>query len=196
MNLEPYDERDGMKVWLSREETDAVIDAAADDARTLVELGLRCGLRCSEAVNVAPKHVVETGIGPTLRVVEEVAKLGKYREVPLPADLSGRIEAVDRVRDAPADEPVVEFSQRTADRRVAQLRQQLADETGDDHWRHLEFHDFRRTWATLLAGREEVDPLVVCDWGGWEKLDTFLEHYRGAFSPEVQRRERDAVDWL
>jgi integrase len=163
VNLEPYGERDGMKVWLSREETDRVIAAAADDARTLVELGLRCGLRCSEAVNVAPEHVVETGIGPTLRVVEEVAKLGKYREVPLPADLSGRIDAVDRVRDAPADEPVVEFSQRTADRRVAQLRQQLADETGDDHWRHLEFHDF---------------------------------HYRGAFSPEVQRRERETVDWL
>jgi hypothetical protein len=38
--------------------------------------------------------------------------------------------------------------------------------------------------------------MVVCDWGGWNDLDTFLDHYRGTNSPEAQRREREKVDWL
>ena len=42
----------------------------------------------------------------------------------------------------------------------------------------------------------DVDAMVVCDWGGWNDLDTFLDHYRGTNSPEAQRRERDKVDWL
>ena len=56
-------------------------------------------------------------------------------------------------------------------------------------------HDLRRTWATSLDNKN-VDAMVVCDWGGWNDLDTFLDHYRGANSPEAQRRERDKVDWL
>ncbi len=34
------------------------------------------------------------------------------------------------------------------------------------------------------------------DWGGWEDMDTFLEHYRGSYSPAVQRRELAKVGWL
>jgi integrase len=68
-------------------------------------------------------------------------------------------------------------------------------EAGDDGWRYLPFHDLRRTWATALAS-EDVDPLLVCEWGGWDNLDTFLYHYRGTFSPEVQQRERAKVGWL
>lgn len=38
--------------------------------------------------------------------------------------------------------------------------------------------------------------MVVCDWGGWDDLDAFLDHYRGTSTPEVQKREREKVDWL
>jgi hypothetical protein len=38
--------------------------------------------------------------------------------------------------------------------------------------------------------------MIVCDWGGWNDLETFLEHYRGKFSPEEQRRQREKVAWL
>jgi hypothetical protein len=34
------------------------------------------------------------------------------------------------------------------------------------------------------------------DFGGWEDIETFLEHYRGSYSPAVQRRELSKVDWL
>jgi hypothetical protein len=29
-----------------------------------------------------------------------------------------------------------------------------------------------------------------------DDLETFLEHYKGAFSPDAHRRERGKVDWL
>jgi hypothetical protein len=38
--------------------------------------------------------------------------------------------------------------------------------------------------------------MVICDWGGWNDLDTFLDHYRRTHTPEAQRRERQKVDWL
>jgi hypothetical protein len=34
------------------------------------------------------------------------------------------------------------------------------------------------------------------DFGGWEDIETFLEHYRGSYTPAVQRRELLKVDWL
>jgi integrase len=56
-------------------------------------------------------------------------------------------------------------------------------------------HDLRRTWATRLNSAE-VEATLVMDWGGWEDIETFLEHYRGTHAPEAQRREREKVDWL
>jgi hypothetical protein len=49
--------------------------------------------------------------------------------------------------------------------------------------------------VTALASAG-VDPLLVCDWGGWEDWEAFLDHYRGTFSPVAQERERQNVDWL
>jgi hypothetical protein len=34
------------------------------------------------------------------------------------------------------------------------------------------------------------------DWGGWESFEVFREHYLGAASPEVERRELEKVGWL
>ena len=99
-------------------------------------------------------------------------------------------------RQEPSDAPLVDVSTRTVRRWVEARGEHLADETDDDGWRDVTAHDFRRTWATLLAGNDGVDALLVCQWGGWEDLETFLEHYHGSHSPEVQRRARDAVEWL
>lgn len=46
-----------------------------------------------------------------------------------------------------------------------------------------------RTWATLLASAD-VDPMVAIEWGGWNDLQTFLDHYQGKYSPETRKRER------
>jgi len=59
----------------------------------------------------------------------------------------------------------------------------------------VSFHDLRRSWATNLAAAG-VDPILVLDVGGWADLETFLDHYRGSYSPEAHRREREKVAWL
>ena len=197
MHRRPHDERDGMKVWLSESEVEQYLSVAEDTThRIALGLAFRCGLRTAEIVAVAPDDVVDGPAGTMLRVREEGAKGGKYRETPIPPDLTTTIEVAADVRQEPTDAPLVDVSTRTVRRWVRKYAEELAEETGDEGWRDLSAHDARRSWATLLAGASEVDPLLVCDWGGWTDLETFLEAYWGHHSPEVQRKARDGVSWL
>lgn len=195
MNLKQHEQTDEMKVWLSEDEVDQLLDAAKDVERTIAfALGARCGLRSHEVLEVAPKHVVDTDAGQMLRIHH--GKGDQYRETPIPENLAAQIETADDYREDSAGSPIVSVTSTNSLRYwIQRTREQLADETGDEAWNSLSFHDLRRTWATSLAAKE-VDPLVVCDWGGWNDLDTFLEHYRGTYSPEAQRREREKVTWL
>jgi integrase len=196
MNLEAYSDQSGMKVWLSTDEIDQLLatDALEAAERQLgASLGVRCGLRSEEVCTVAPKDVVETPAGSMLRVWE--GKGDRYRETPIPGLLAERVRTINEYRDADDDEPLVDRSTRTLRRWVAAAREELDAQMSDEGWQYLGFHDLRRTWATQLRGAD-VDAMVVCDWGGWNDLETFLDHYRGTSTPEAQRREREKVDWL
>lgn len=196
MNLEPYSDDEGMKVWLSTSEIEALLatDALEPAERQLATaLGVRCGLRSQEVLAVAPKDVVETDAGPMLRVWE--GKGEKFRETPIPGLLAERVRTINEYRDEPDDAPLVDRSTRTLRRWIEAARAELEAATADEGWQYLGFHDLRRTWATQLRGAD-ADAMVVCDWGGWEDLETFLEHYRGTSTPEAQRRERAKVEWL
>nr|WP_246084428.1 site-specific integrase [Salinadaptatus halalkaliphilus] len=184
-----------MKVWLSQAEVDQLLEAAGSpQQRIAFALGAHCGLRSHEVLDVAPENIVDTDAGTMLRVWH--GKGDKFRETPVPPDLATTIETVDGYRDDPSSASLVEISSTRSLRRwVRSVADELYDETGNAGWDHLGFHDLRRTWATALAS-EDVDPLLVCDWGGWNDLETFLEHYRGSFSPEAQQRERGKVAWL
>jgi len=195
MNLQQHDTRDDMKVWLSDDEVDDLLDAASSQQqRIALALGARCGLRSHEVLDVAPEHVVETDAGTMLRVWH--GKGDKFRETPIPRDLYTTIRTLDEFRDAPSDVSLLDITTtRTLRRWVESAAEGLAEETGEPGWNYLTFHDLRRTWATALKSAE-VDSLVVCDWGGWNDLETFLEHYRGTYSPDAQKRERGKVKWL
>jgi hypothetical protein len=55
MNLRPHEDGDGKNVWLSRDDVDALEDAASDtEQRIAFELGVRCGLRSAEILDIAP----------------------------------------------------------------------------------------------------------------------------------------------
>ncbi|ARS91410.1 tyrosine-type recombinase/integrase [Natrarchaeobaculum aegyptiacum] len=195
MNLQQHANRDDMKVWLSQAEVTQLLETAENTQQRLAfSLGARCGLRSHEVLDVSPEDVVDTDAGTVLRVWH--GKGDQFRETPVPRDLATTIRTVADVRDAPASSPLLEISTTRSLRRwLASASAQLADETDDDGWRYLGFHDLRRTWATALAA-DDVDPLLVIDWGGWNDLETFLEHYRGTYSPEAQQREREKVAWL
>ena len=195
MNLREHDARSDMKVWLSENEVERFIGAAENTEQEIAfSLGVRCGLRSGEWLDVTPRDVVDTDAGTMLRVWE--GKGDKFRETPIPSELATMIRTAADYGDGDADDPILSItSTRTLRRWVGSAGEQLAEETGDAGWRELSTHDLRRTWATALADAE-VDPLLALDWGGWEDLETFLEHYKGAYSPAAQRRARGKVDWL
>lgn len=193
MIVEPHDDAEAYKVWLDGGEIRRLLDAAREAERVrfiAFALQLRSGLRSHEVLDVTPDHVVDDDHVGTMLVVPE-GKGDKYRETPIPPTLAETIRTVgDYVPGA-----VVDKSTRTLRRWVTNAGDYLADETGDDRWSYLSTHDLRRTWAGRLAAND-VDQQTALQWGGWNDLETFLEHYRGVPTPEEQRQERDKVDWL
>lgn len=194
MNVIDHEDR-GKKVWLSIDETEQLLDEPDEMERTIAfELAVRCGLRSGEILDVTPNDVIDTNAGDMIKVPD--GKGDEYRETPLPSTLKRQIETVDEMRDAGSGEPIVSVTTTQSLRNwIQDAREALAESTGDERWSHVSMHDLRRTWATQVA-QNDVDPLIVCDWGGWTDLETFLDHYRGSYSPEAQRRERSKVDWL
>lgn len=195
MNLRETDAGNKL-VWLSSDDVDLLLEHVDDTERQIAfELGVRCGLRSHEIMSVCPADAIETDAGPMLVVSE--GKGDKYRETPLPPSLMTRITTVDDVRDEPSDEPIIQSISSTRNLRywIESAREMLAEETGDDRWLHLSLHDLRRTWATALSD-QGVPAELALDWGGWSDIETFLEHYQGAYSPAAQRRAREKVDFL
>lgn len=90
MNLREHEKRDDMKVWLSEQEVETLLDATSDTEHYLAyTLGLRCGLRSQKMLNVAPSHVVETDAGYMPRVWEN--KRNQYHGTPVPLGLVVRV---------------------------------------------------------------------------------------------------------
>lgn len=191
-----HNKREDPKVWLSQDETEQLIEAAEGTEKTIaISLGVRCGLRSAEVLEVAPSHISETDVvGAMLKVPN--GKGNKMRQTPIPSTLKAQIETADEYRDEGSDEPIVSVSTTQSLRNwIDSTAKKLAEDTGNDEWEYLSFHDLRRTWATHLVS-EDVDPLVVCDFGGWNDLETFLDHYKGTYSPEAIKREREKVSFL
>ena len=194
MNLRDYPEKDGMMVWLDKQEIRLFLEQAEHTKQRIAFLlGLRSGLRSDEIVNVAPADVVDSSAGPRVRVWD--AKGGKSRETPAPRELVNVAATLADMRDEPDDEPMVDVSTRTIQRWTKKAAAKCREITDDDGWQFMTPHDMRRTWATQIAGAE-VDSYLVLEWGGWEDLETFRSHYKGAFTPNVQRRELSKVPWM
>lgn len=195
MFLSPYPEKDGMKVWLDEREVDAWI-AQADDTeqRIAFQLMAYSGLRSKEVLEVTPEHVQQTLAGPRVTVYD--GKTG-HRETIASNELLTLANAMEDTHDRGHDDALVSVSSRRTLRRwTKRAASRMIEITDDPRWGHLTPHDLRGTWVTLLMHDYQVDPLLCCDWGGWEKLETLLEHYRGTYSVNVQRRELSAVPWI
>jgi len=109
MNLEEYEAKEGMKVWLSDSEVQLLLDYYDEtEKRVALALGARCGLRSDETVRVAPEDVVDTDAGTMLRVWH--GKGDQFRETPVPRDLATTIQTVDDVCDAPSSSALVEIT--------------------------------------------------------------------------------------
>jgi len=195
MMTEEYADQPGRRVWLSRDEVEQLLASADDPLRKVAfRLGVEVGLRTHEIVQVRPEHVVNGGEAGKMLVVPE-GKGEKLREAPIPASLADTVDAAASFGGVDDDEVLVDRSTRALRNWVADARNELASTTGEKRWRHLTFHDLRRTWAGQLANAD-VDETVALRWGGWNDLDTFLNHYRGEATEKAQARERGKVEWL
>jgi len=193
MNRGQHKNRDDMKVWLSKDDTETLLEACENtQERITIGLMARSGLRSHEVLDVAPAHVRDTDKGWILRVHH--GKGDKYRETPVPREVVGWIETAQDYRDKPDTAPIVDV---TTTRSLQRMLKRVVGRVDDDDpgWNDLTPHDLRRTWATQLHN-DDVDPLIVMEWGGWNDLETFLDHYKGTSTPEAQRREREKVVWL
>jgi integrase len=196
MNVVDHDnDEDNRKVWLSESEVQQLLEQPeSTDRRIAFELAVRCGLRSAEILQVTPNDIVETDAGDMVKIPN--GKGDKYREVPMPSTLKRVIQTKDEMREADSSEPIISVTTTQSLRHwIKKAKEQLAESTEDSRWKMLSMHDLRRTWATQIA-QKDVDPLIVCQWGGWSNVDVFLEHYRGTYAPEAQERERNKVEWL
>lgn len=190
MMTEEYDDADGRRVWLSREEFARLLDVVDEPMRRVAfRLGAECGLRTEEIVEVTPDDVRDDPTVGTYLTVPD-GKGGKLRETPIPPSLA---ELVETLGYGAESEAVVPRSTRSLRNWMVDARGRLLED--DSRWAFLTFHDLRRSWAGWLAV-DEVELAVALRWGGWDDLETFMSHYRSAATPEAQAKERGRVSWL
>jgi integrase len=194
MKQKDHPQSDGRRVWLQRDEAKSLLDEASDtETKIAFGLGLRCGLRVAEIVDVKPRDLTDTEAGQYVRV--QNGKNDKYRETPVPHSLAETISAYVDVAEVAPDEPIVDRPTRWVQRRVERARDRLRAETGDEGWQYVTPHDLRRTWGHLLI-EDDIDRGIVMEWGGWENWSTFREHYLGVYSMQKQQSARDKVAFL
>jgi integrase len=181
MQIEPYDNKDGYRVWLSENEQETVREHYEEDMekRLAVELCM-LGLRSEEVTKVSKEHIRRLQSGEEaykLRVWE--SKTG-YRETPLPKEVKQMITMLASAKDLKKDEPVIDVTKRTVQRWIKAIGE--ANEEDNPEWQHLSAHDLRRTWATHTYYRlnaSDTAKSVLMRWGGWDDEQTFETNYLG-----------------
>jgi integrase len=195
MRLENYENQDGYRIVLSEKEREKLSDEVEEtDSRIGWKLASQCGLRRQEIEHVRFKDIKKRDTGDwVLRVWEDGAKRSKYRETPVPSELAVQIKTLEETVANDENEEVISSSMRTVSRHIQAAAGELADE--DEGWNYLTLHDGRRTWANALLDND-VSPMQVMMWGGWDDWQTFRDHYLQDFSEEHQSEEIAKVDWI
>jgi len=148
MMTEEYDDQEGRRVWLSRDEVDSLLEVVDEPLRKVAfRLAAECGLRTHEIVEVTPNHVVDGGEAGQMLVVPE-GKGEKYREAPIPESLADLVDAAASFGGVDGNDVLVERSTRALRNWVEAARDELVRETDEKRWEYLTFHDLRRTWAS------------------------------------------------
>lgn len=199
MQTRPYDQKDGKRCWLSRDEQAALIDVIDDEKprrRIALQLGLH-GLRSDEIVRVRPKDVRELADGTAMLTVREETKTGT-REVPISDDLRQRVKYLKGA------DPSLSASDVVVDNATRTLRQWIngaCDALGDEYG-HVGMHDLRRTWATdtfysLAFEGVPIAEELTMSWGGWKQtstgIETFRENYLGPVPDHITEQAMELL---
>jgi integrase len=194
MRLDDYSKKDGKRVWLTVEEIGMVIDEAEDPVQEAAfRLGGQGGLRREEIVSVRPRDFEHAPDG-FVRVWEDYAKMDKYREAPVPNELTTIARTLGHQRGD--EEAVVDVVGSTVYRALRRAAERLEERTGDEGWSFLDVHDLRRSWGGHLLWDCGLSPMAVMEFGGWSDWQTFETHYMGEMTPRAMERERGKIDYM
>jgi len=198
MRLKGYANKNGYAVSCNTSERDKISDTI-DDINSNIAWGLasKSGLRRAEISNVKYKDIYKRDTGDWfVRVYEDGAKRSKYRESPVPDTLATQINTILETNDdISKDEYVVQKSMRQCTRDLKKACQKLAKSEGKETYKHITLHDGRRTFANTLLN-DDIPPLQVMQWGGWDDWRTFRDHYLQDYSTDYQHEQINKVDWL
>tara|TARA_R110000824_G_scaffold153286_1_gene324895 strand:+ start:1313 stop:1861 length:549 start_codon:yes stop_codon:yes gene_type:complete len=182
MIKEPFKNK-GFAVWLSKLESDVLIECAPHNgAKIAIMLGL-CGLRVHEICKIQNEDKFRD---PTIGLMAKViGKGGKYRNFPL----DSRLEF--------ADFSLTNVETRTITNWFRFSREEAAKRTGDSGYLDCTMHDLRRSWC-IQALSKQILPETIKLWGGWSSSSTVFEnHYVGAGikSADLQKVEREKLGY-
>lgn len=199
MQTRPYPEKDGLRIWLSRQEQRQLLEAVDEEPRRRIafQLGLH-GLRTDEIVAVEPRDVRDLASGDGHALVVRQGKTGK-RELPIGDDLAQRIYYIHRVDSTTnARDPIIDKSKRTIRNWINEARQYLDHEDAGA----LGMHDLRRTYATdtyysLAFSGVPIPEQLVMSWGGWKQSETgrstFRQNYLGPVPDHIMSQAADSL---
>jgi len=197
MQIEPYDNKDGYRCWLNRNEQKQLINyyGAEQSRRKLaIRILLRCGMRSDEVTRVAAKDIRELPDDGYYMIRVWEGKRG-YRETPIPSSVAEDIQSAVSYGDLRRDESVVDRHEETVQRWVEEAANAIADETGNEDWRYVRAHDCRRTWCTYTYYGINSDNALdaVRQWGGWSDVDTLRRNYLGRVPDELAPKMMDSA---
>jgi len=186
MKIEPFEKKDGYRVWLSEQEKEELINYYDEEPQKQLAIELMfAGLRSDEVPRICIDDFreMDTGEEGWMLTVWE-GKTG-YRETPIPSSVASKAKMIKNVKNLKKSESLVDVSRRTVQRYVTRAAEELSESNPD--WHHVSAHDLRRTWAThtywRLSGARAKD--VVMAWGGWSDVQTFTTNYLGAIPDSI-----------
>lgn len=192
MRIERNDNHHSYRCWLTPDEYKTLTQTAGSYRDSLIiQLGGEVGLRSFEIPQIQPSHIKHVDGHARLRVPsgkDTEGGGGKPRDAYLPESVESDLLRFANVEGVEQDQPVIELSERSVQRRVKATAEQVAEETGDSDWEKVSSHDLRRYYAQTLLVRERVNPRVVMQVGGWSSFSA-IEPYLNAPTPEVVNDE-------
>jgi len=195
MQLEPYSEKDGMRVWLSKQEQKQLLQYYEEEPQKQLAIELMLdGLRADEVPQISMNDFREMNTeqeGWMLHIWESKTD---YRECPVNRETKRKAKMIKNMSDKHQGDSLVDSSVRTVQRWVNKASESLSEEDSD--WGYVTAHDLRRTWATHTYWSLNGDRAreVTMAWGGWSDVQTFNQNYLGKVPDSVAIDVMDEAD--
>lgn len=182
MQFQPL-EGDKWRVFLRVDEFKQMLQSAEGQRARLVMCLMAISLRVKTATNLLVGQFYQDDDGFWWLHVEakdasDRDSETKPREVWVPHPIIEKVKSHlgNDLDELPDDKAVFDVEKRTLQRDIEDARENAAIATGNDNYRKISSHDFRRYYATHYLYRLGVDEHAVRQMGGWKKVEHMIEY--------------------